>query len=402
MVGMLAECPDWLAHRFKKLGGSLPFSEYMNLALNDSLNGFYSSGRASIGKNGDFVTSPSLTSDFAELLSIQVKEWFDQLKVSKSKLERLALIDVGPGEGDLSLALIKTLKENAPSLIPHIEFVLVEINQGMKLRQKEKLSSQKDVLVSWKTFEEISINPPIGIVIAHEILDALPVDRIILREGILCQQGVQLIEYKGKNFLDFVELELSPSVRTFLKELSEHTGLLIPPRYAQEGWSTELHTELSHWFRAASKVLRKGILLVIDYALPAKSYYNSNRHSGTILTYKDQKTSDKILFEPGQSDITSHLCVDSLILEAEKNGWTKIGSVKQGQALLALGLSERISRLRNFERKDLSLALMKRESLLRLVDPTGLGGFNWFAFQIDKKSEDVVLEVNSMFLNEPM
>ena len=57
----------------------------MDLVLNDPENGFYSTGKLNIGKDGDFCTSPSLSNDFARLLAIQVVEWL--LDLEKSEID---------------------------------------------------------------------------------------------------------------------------------------------------------------------------------------------------------------------------------------------------------------------------------------------------------------------------
>ena len=75
MIDPTARCPKWLIAPMKDRGGSISFYEYMDLVLNDPENGFYSTGRLKIGKDGDFCTSPSLSNDFARLLAIQVVDW---------------------------------------------------------------------------------------------------------------------------------------------------------------------------------------------------------------------------------------------------------------------------------------------------------------------------------------
>ena len=65
MVDHNARCPQWLIDRIGDGGGSISFYRYMDLVLNDPDNGFYSTGKLNIGKNGDFCASPALSNDFA-------------------------------------------------------------------------------------------------------------------------------------------------------------------------------------------------------------------------------------------------------------------------------------------------------------------------------------------------
>ena len=83
------------------MGGTISFYDYMNLALNDPINGYYGSGRANLGSKGDFVTSPSMSDDFAFLLSKQIEEWLIQIKSKLSFDEKLSVLEFGAGDGSL-------------------------------------------------------------------------------------------------------------------------------------------------------------------------------------------------------------------------------------------------------------------------------------------------------------
>ena len=105
-----------------------------------------------------------------------------------------------------------------------------------------------------------------------------------------------------------------------------------------------------------------------------------------MISFKDQIASPFILEDSGSKDLTAHLCLETVISAAINNGWICLGSVKQGQALLALGLSEQLSALGKLPKSEIELALRKRENLLRLVDPLTLGSFYWIAFQRNNNS----------------
>ena len=109
--------------------------------------------------------------------------------------------------------------------------------------------------------------------------------------------------------------------------------------------------------------------------------------------YKRQH--NNILQDPGNSDLTTHLCNEILVLDAEMAGFRFNGMVKQGEALLSLGLAEMLFDLQSKYKNDISEALLKREALLRLVDPICLGDFKWFVFQ---KSSNKDIEFKSKIL----
>ncbi len=400
MIDSNARCPEWLIGRIRASGGSISFYQFMDLVLNDPQNGFYSTGRLKIGKDGDFCTSPALTKDFAGLLAIQVVEWFINLeKKIGVNSEFLSLIEIGPGEGTLSRDLINSIFEIEPSLIRRIELVLVEPNKGMRLRQEKVVKSLKGVKLRWSNLDELSINPITGIVIANEALDAFPVERLVFRTDKVFRQGVSLERKNDGYYLKFVDLKITPSISRFLKDAETLLKIDFPPKDICNGWVTEWHCDIEPWFEKLSKILINGTLLVVDYALESRRYYNKTRETGTLMSYRNQEASSNILRNAGFCDLTSHLCIESTITYAIKNGWRFLGETRQGQALLALGLSELLYSLSKSSKSDLSVALARRESLLRLVDPMGLGEFRWLAFQ---KTNYVDLNLRSRFLEEPI
>ncbi len=118
-----------------------------------------------------------------------------------------------------------------------------------------------------------------------------------------------------------------------------------------------------------------------------------------LSTIRAGKANPNILKNAGFCDLTAHLCIESTVNYALTNGWKFMGETRQGQALLALGLSKFLYSLQNRLSDDLSAALNRRESLLRLVDPIGLGEFRWLAFQRDN-CNDLILR--NRFLEEPV
>ena len=399
MIDPTARCPEWLIDRIINSGGSISFYKYMDLVLNDPENGFYSTGRLNIGKGGDFCTSPSLGNDFARLLAIQVVDWFLDLEKSGIESELFSLVEIGPGEGTLSRDLAIAIAEIAPALISKIEFVLVELNIGMRKRQEKVVNNFEGIYCRWCDLEDLILRPVTGVVIANEALDAFPVERLIFTGNKVFRQGVALRKKNDEYFLEFVDLKPTTAIMEFLQESNSLLNIEFPPKDICDRWVTEWHCDLPTWFGKLSKVLINGSLLIVDYAMESKRYYNANRKDGTLISYRNQKANTNILKDPGLSDLTAHLCIESTISYALINGWKFMGETRQGQALLALGLSRFLFSLQNTSSQDLSAALNRRESLLRLVDPMGLGEFRWLAFQKDN-SYDLIL--SNRFLQEPI
>ena len=399
MIDPTARCPKWLIDRILDCGGAISFYRYMDLVLNDPENGFYSTGRLNIGKYGDFCTSPSLGNDFARLLAIQVVDWLLDLEKAGIESELFSLVEIGPGEGTLSRDLIVAIAEIEPALISNIELVLVELNVGMRERQEKVVNSLEGVNYRWSDIEDLISTPVTGVVIANEVLDAFPVERLVFTENNVFRQGVSLRKINDEFFLEFVDLRPTSAIMKFLQDSNSLLNIEFPPKDISNRWVTEWHCDVPSWFGKLSKVLINGSLLVVDYAMESKRYYNSMRNDGTLISYRNQEANSNVLKDAGLCDLTAHLCIESTVNYALSNGWKFMGETRQGQALLALGLSEFLYSLQNKSSNDLSATLNRRESLLRLVDPLGLGEFRWLAFQ-KNNSNDLVLR--NRFLEEPI
>lgn len=223
--------------------------------------------------------------------------------------------------------------------------------------------------------EDRSLN---GVVLANEVLDALPVERIINSKGKMQRLGVSIDKKSGR--LVFEEISTTQELEKSISSAKEKLDINIPPKYAPEGWSTEWHIDNKKWLKAIHAKINNGILLIIDYAKKAKRYYSLGNSNGTLISYKKQKIVENIFESPGECDLTSHICIECLIHDSETSGFETIGIVKQGEALLSLGLAERLFEIQNELKDDISKALSRREALLRLVDPICLGDFKWFVF----------------------
>ena len=126
-------------------------------------------------------------------------------------------------------------------------------------------------------------------------------------------------------------------------------------------------------------------------------YYAPQRSNGTLMAYRAQQASDDPLLAPGHWDLTAHLCIESLQTAAAAGGWISLGQTRQGEALLALGLAQRLHGLQQQDPTDLGNLLGRREALLRLVDPMALGDFRWLAFSRGGR----VSAEQPLFLQEP-
>jgi SAM-dependent MidA family methyltransferase len=287
-------------------------------------------------------------------------------------------VEAGPGEGDLALQLAQALACEWPQLAARAELVLVEPNPGMAARQRACLAASP-LPCRWLSFEQLAQQPVCGVLIAHEVLDALAVERIVWDGALWRRQRVVLDE--GTAAEPSLRLEPGEALEPEMAAQLEPLGLMPPGAQRPPGWCTELHPGLASWMQQAAAGIRAGALLVIDYAHEAWRYYAPQRSNGTLMAYRRQEASTDPLLEPGYWDLTAHLCIESVLAAARPQDWHALGQRRQGEALLALGLAQRLHGLQQHAGVPLDALLSRREALLRLVDPHTLGDFRWLAFQ---------------------
>jgi SAM-dependent MidA family methyltransferase len=361
----------------------------MEWVLHDPEHGAYASGRLRIGPRGDFTTAPSLGPDFAALLAPQLAQWLLELGEGP-----LALVEAGAGEGSLAADLATALAQGWPELARRCELVLVDPSAGLVERQKYRLAGCP-LQIRWSRFEELADAPVTGVLLAHEVLDALAVERIHW-DGALWHQQLVTLQQDSQG-VPGLQLAVGGPLEPGATRQLETLGLLPPGAQRPAGWCSELHPGLAPWLAQAAAALNSGRLLVIDYALEAWRYYAPQRSNGTLLAYRAQQASDDPLLDPGHWDLTAHLCIESLQAAAAAGGWISLGQRRQGEALLALGLAQRLHALQQQNPSELAELLRRREALLRLVDPMALGDFRWLAYS---RGESVSAQ-QPLFLQEP-
>ena len=144
---------------------SLPLDLFLEKVLYDKNFGYYQK-KNPFGKKGDFVTAPNISNIFCEMIVI----WLISFWESLNKPKKINIVELGPGNGDFSEILVKTLK-NFPQILKSVNIYLYEKSEKLTKFQKKRISSSK---VLWiKNFNEIKKGPVIFF--GNEFLDALPI-----------------------------------------------------------------------------------------------------------------------------------------------------------------------------------------------------------------------------------
>lgn len=351
-----------LAERLKHLiasEGPIPFARFMETALYDEVDGYYSSGRVRIGQGGDFVTAPHLSEAFAGCLAslaAAADAALDNPKV-------FSLIEGGPGEGRLAAALLDALAEKHPGLYRRLSYTPIEKSPALASRQRHALARHA---------EKVTAHPKpdaIGLYLSNELVDALPVHIIETRagelteiavserDGVLCETGIPLREGE---------------IRTLAREVVENRALA---ELTAEGaaFRFEVCPGLAPWLREASDMLKAGYLLTIDYGDIEERLYGPGKPGGTVRGYRDNGFVENLLAEPGACDLTASVNFSGLYRRAAELQLSATRLMKQWELLYSLGLPEVVETL-EAKAADETDRLAVRQELWPLLFPgAGMG-----------------------------
>lgn len=301
--------------------GPLTVAEYVDLALYHPECGYYSAAGRRSGREGDFFTSADLGPVFGELLAGQVAEM-----LTHAGGPPFDLVEAAAGSGRLARALLDHLERLAPECYAATRLHLVE-------RSPAALANQAGVLGPHAS-RVATAGPRLpgkvrGVVLANELLDALPPHLVVMREDGLREVHVAL----AGDALVPVEREPStPALEAYL----ERVGARLEP-----GWLAEVNLAAWTWVGEAARALDRGFLMLLDYGHEASLLYGAAHPYGTLTTFKrhaaeDHGSGPAWLREPGERDITSHVDLTGVRLAAEAAGLDHLGTVDQTYFLLGL------------------------------------------------------------------
>jgi SAM-dependent MidA family methyltransferase len=335
--------------------GPMPFARFMELALYDPEGGYYRSADARPGRGGDFLTAPELHPIFGEMIARAVTQVWDSL----DRPDPFVVREHGAGDGELALPLLAAL----PTPVRY-DPVDVDPRRIATLTSRLKGARLDGMLAppGASAFD--------GIVIANEVLDALPVYRVRQRADHLRELAVD-VDADGT----FVEREIDPTTPALAERLESEGIHLV------DGQTAEICLALEAWIADAAAPLRRGLLLLIDYgALAAELYDPVRRRDGTLRAYVRHQVSDDPYRLVGRQDLTAHVDVTAVERAAHAAGLTTVGITTQAEALIGLGIEERLREIQSDPATTLEDYTLLRSALVRLLDPAALGRFRVMAF----------------------
>ena len=341
--------------------GPLTFARFMEIALYDPARGYYRGTAARPGRAGDFLTAPEAHPIFGRAIA----RFAAAVHAALGAPAELAIREHGAGTGALARPLVETLMDGdeAPATI---RYLVAEVEPARVEAVRTALADLEGVRVAADDGRPID-----GLVIANEVLDALPTHRVVQRDGRLREILVGL----GPDGESLVDIEADPSTPGLAARFADERIEL------RDGQRAEICLALDDWVARAGAGLRIGVLLVIDYGHPAAELYDGRRRAaGTLATYLGHRVGDDPYRAIGRQDLTAHVDVTAVERAAAAAGLASLGSSSQAEFLTLLGAGDLLVAEQTRPGATLQSYLEARAALVRMIDPAAMGGFRVLVF----------------------
>ncbi|HLX81835.1 MAG TPA: SAM-dependent methyltransferase, partial [Burkholderiales bacterium] len=290
-----------------ELGASanwISFARYMELALYEPGLGYYASGARKLGAGGDFVTAPELSPLFGRTLVRQVGQLLQPGE---------AILEFGAGSGMLAETLLGELS---------CPYFIVETSPELRQRQEQRLGGGARWLE--RLPERFR-----GVMIANEVVDAMPVHALAWTGAGILERGV----CANEDQLAWSDRPANGLVLSHSKELA----IEVPPSGRYE---SELALFARAWMRSLGRFLERGAVLVIDYGFPAREYFHPQRSMGTLACHYRHHVHGDPFYLPGLQDVTAHVDFSALARAAVDAGLEVLGYANQAQFLVNCGITD--------------------------------------------------------------
>lgn len=326
----------------------IPFSRYMDLALYAPGLGYYAGGSAKLGKDGDFTTAPEITPLFGATLALFAAEVFGAAGAP------LRLLEFGAGTGQLAADLLQALAQRG---IQVASYQIVEVSAELRARQQQRLAGHSQV--QW-----LDTPPAVfsGLVIANEVLDAMPVQLLIRQAGRWRERGVVV---DGDHFA-FADRDCAQSL-----------AAQIPAADAlPDGYLTEVHLPQAGFVRMLADMLRAGdggMAVLIDYGFPAHEYYLPQRAQGTLMCHYRHHAHTDPFYLPGLQDITAHVDFTEMARTGLASGLALAAYLSQAGFLLTAGLPALLQLFQHQAADDPKRWLPISNAVQKLTSPAEMG-----------------------------
>ena len=344
--------------------GPITFARFMERALYEPEHGYYRRPVAGPGREGDFLTAPEAHPIFGAALGRLVEQAWDAL----GRPNELTLTEFGAGTGALAAGLLGGLRDPGSPLASAIRYRPVEIEPARLEALRERLAN--DGLAGHLVADPPPTQPvETGVVIANELLDALPVHRLVGRPGGPRELLVHVDEHGG-----FQTIEAAATTPALAARLAAE-GVTLG-----DGQITEVCLAIDDWLAAATRHLGRGVAVLVDYADEPARLHGPDRPTGTLRAFARHAVGADPFRHVGRQDLTATVDLAAVRAAAAKAGLATLGETTQAELLATVGTAELTGSYLRRPGASLEDALLLRSALARLIDPRGMGGYRVLAF----------------------
>ena len=270
------------------------------------------------------------------------------------------ILEFGAGSGKLARDILLELEKS--NALPR-KYYILEVSPDLRQRQQMLLADEAPHLLARIEWLEQLPDAFTGIVLANEVLDAMPVHIIRWRDDAVLERGVT---WQNDRFTwqdrAIADAELHAAA-------SELTAAINPDNQPVD-YVSEINLAALHFMRSLASTLQQGVVLFIDYGFGRSEYYHPQRNQGTLMCHYRHHAHDDPFYLPGLQDITSHVDFSALTQAAENNGLQLLGYTTQAYFLLNCGITGMLAQT---SAEDIHHYLPQSNQLQKLVSPAEMG-----------------------------
>ncbi|MGX5174956.1 class I SAM-dependent methyltransferase [Aliikangiella sp. IMCC44653] len=343
--------------KIRRRNGRISFAEFMQMSLYAPELGYYQNALHKLGEQGDFVTAPEISQLFGQAIAGSLQDFFDVF-AQQYPQRSSAILELGAGNGSMAAAIIKALANE--SALPSKYFIL-EPSASLQSQQFQLLTKEVPELidrVEWLASLPTDFN---GVILANEVVDAIPCERIIRTS-------------QGWQQMDVVELE---DEALGLAKGAVILAQNLPPLLNQLelftlGYQTEFRPQVSPWLDAIYESMQAGSVLLFDYGYPQREYYHPQRDVGTLKCFSRHQANHEPLQRVGLQDISAHVDFTELAESASCAGFDVMGFTTQAGFLLENDILN-LAAIKAAEKADTQSNYALSQQLQKLMTPGQMG-----------------------------
>lgn len=307
-----------IAEMIDATDGTIGFRDFMDACLYAPGLGYYAAGNMKFGESGDFITAPEISPLFGQCLA---NLYLDHIKTQPNAN---TILEFGAGTGALAKSLLERLQ--AFNQLP-AHYYILEVSPDLKARQKATLQDALPQFFDHIVWLDALPDHFNGVVFANEVIDAMPVHRVTLKNQ---SWHEVFVTHEGSHF--------STELGALSSKALERACSTIDHAPLPEGYTTEINLMQDAWIRSLFSLCHQTRCYLIDYGYTTQDYFHPERRDGTLMCYYQHRGHDNPFYYPGLQDITAHVNFSTLAESAHNIGFSIDGFSTQANFLYALGL----------------------------------------------------------------